>query len=543
MTVQTESFGQLLRRYRLAAGLTQKGLAARSGIAVRTLTGLEGAQFARPHDETVRLLAEALGLTADERAQLDQRSTRGATRVPEARASGAVLPTYPTALIGRDAELVELGAIVTPEADSAPLGGVPLLSHGPRLLTLIGAQGYGKTRLAVALAHDVASAYREGVRFVDLTGLTDPAGVTRAVARAIGLAAWPGPAPLEPLSAALQPQQILLVLDGAEQALDPCAAFADTVLRRCPAVQLVVTSREPLRIEGEQVWRVKPLALPDATVAVGAEGGRRATLPAIRASAAVRLFADHATRVAPTFTVSLANAGPLDAICRALGGVPLAIELAAAQVGSLALPELAAQLAALPPEQPLAGVIAWSYRRLAPADRALLRYLAPFVGRWSDEVATVCERLACGEAAGEGLRRLAAAGLVQRECHADTLAYRLPRPVRAYALAQLRAAGEEVAANADHLAWCLGLAQGVAASAAHGALDERIAAADDNLCHALIWALDHDPVGGRQLAAALHNYRLAARPGATGWVRLLPLLEQTAPPPAPDAPASPFASA
>ena len=543
MTVQTESFGQLLRRYRLAAGLTQKGLAARSGIAVRTLTGLEGAQFARPHGETVRLLAEALGLTADERAQLDQRSTRGATRVPEARASGAVLPTYPTALIGRDAELVELGAIVTPEADSAPPGGVPPLSHGPRLLTLIGAQGYGKTRLAVALAHNVASAYREGVRFVDLTGLTDPAGVTRAVARAIGLVAWPGPAPLEPLSAALQPQQILLVLDGAEQALDPCAAFADTVLRRCPAVQLVVTSREPLRIEGEQVWRVKPLALPDATVAVRTEGGRRATLPAIRASAAVRLFADRATRVAPTFTVSLANAGPLDAICRALGGVPLAIELAAAQVGSLALPELAAQLAALPPEQPLAGVIAWSYRRLAPADRALLRYLAPFVGRWSDEVATVCERLACGEAAGEGLRRLAAAGLVQRECHADTLAYRLPRPVRAYALAQLRAAGEEVAANAGHLAWCLGLAQGVAASAAHGALDERIAAADDNLCHALIWALDHDPVGGRQLAAALHNYRLAARPGATGWVRLLPLLEQTAPPPAPDAPASPFASA
>ena len=542
MTVQTESFGQLLRRYRLAAGLTQKGLAARSGIAVRTLTGLEGAQFARPHGETVRLLAEALGLTADERAQLDQRSTRGATRVPEARASGAVLPTYPTALIGRDAELVELGAIVTPEADSAPLGGVPPLSHGPRLLTLIGVHGYGKTRLAVALAHDVASAYREGVRFVDLTGLTDPAGVTRAVARAIGLAAWPGPAPLEPLSAALQPQQILLVLDGAEQALDPCAAFADTVLRRCPAVQLVVTSREPLRIEGEQVWRVKPLALPDATVAVGAEGGRRATLPAIRASAAVRLFADHATRVAPTFTVSLANAGPLDAICRALGGVPLAIELAAAQVGSLALPELAAQLAALPPEQPLAGVIAWSYRRLVPADRALLRYLAPFVGRWSDEVATVCERLACGEAAAEGLRRLAAAGLVQRECHADTLAYRLSRPVRAYALAQLRAAGEEVAANAGHLAWCLDLAQGVAASAAHGALDERIAA-DDNLCHALIWALAHDPVGGRQLAAALHNYRLAARPGATGWVRLLPLLEQTAPPPAPDAPASPFASA
>lgn len=543
MTVQTESFGQLLRRYRLAAGLTQKGLAARSGIAVRTLTGLEGAQFARPHGETVRLLAEALGLTADERAQLDQRSTRGATRVPEARASGAVFPTYPPALIGRDAELVELGAIITPEADSEPPGGVPPLSHGPRLLTLIGAQGYGKTRLAVALAHDVASAYREGVRFVDLTGLTDPAGVTRAVARAIGLTAWPGPALLEPLSAALQPQQILLVLDGAEQALDPCAAFADTVLRRCPAVQLVVTSREPLRIEGEQVWRVKPLALPDATVAVGPEGGRRATLPAIRASAAVRLFADRATRVAPTFTVSLANAGPLDAICRALGGVPLAIELAAAQVGSLALPELAAQLAALPPEQPLAGVIAWSYRRLAPADCALLRYLAPIVGRWSDEVATVCERLACGEAAAEGLRRLAAAGLVQRECHADTPAYHLPRPVRAYALAQLRAAGEEVAANAGHLAWCLGLAQGVAASAAHGALDERIAAADDNLCHALIWALAHDPVGGRQLAAALHNCWLAARPGATGWVRLLPLLEQTAPPPAPDAPASPFASA
>ncbi|HEY8600776.1 MAG TPA: helix-turn-helix domain-containing protein [Thermomicrobiales bacterium] len=534
--VQTERFGQLLRRYRLAVGLTQKGLAARAVVSLRTVTNLEGSRVTRSHGATLQSIAEALELTADEWAQLEQRLAGDAVGVPDARATRAVLPSYDTAFVGRDAELAALRAIGTPEVDVALPVGVPILPHGPRLLTLIGAPGYGKTRLAVALANDVAGGYREGARFVDLTGLTDPDGVTRAVARAIGLAAWPGPAPLDPLLAALRQQQRLLVLDGAEQALDLCAAFADTVLRRCPGVQLVVTSREPLQIEGERVWRVAPLALPEATVVVGAGAARRAALPALRASAAVRLFADRAARVAPTFTVGLANAGPLDAICRALGGVPLAIELAAAQVTGLALPELAAQLAALPQEQPLMGVIAWSYRRLTPADRALLGALAPFVGCWPAEAATVCARLARGDAAYAGLRRLTEAGLVRGERHEGALVYRLPRPVRAYLLAQLRAAGDETAAYARHRAWCLELVRGATGDAAHGPADERIAAADDNLCHALIWALVHDSEGGRRLAAALHDYRLAARPGATGWARLLPLLER---PPLPIAPGAP----
>jgi len=466
--------------------------------------------------------------------------------VPPAHPAQAVLPDYPNAFVDRETDLAALRAIGTPAADVGTPGGVPLPPQGPRLLTLIGRPGCGKTRLAVALAADVAGAYREGARFMDLAGLTDPDGVTRAVARAIGLAAWPGPALLDPLIAALQSQQILLVLDGAEQALDPCATFVDAVLRRCPTVQLVVTSREPLQIEGERVWRVGPLALPAATVAVGAGGARRATLPAIRASAAVRLFADRAARIEPTFAVSLANAGPLDAICRALGGVPLALELAAAQIGSLTLPDLAAQLAALPPEQPLAGAIAWSYRRLAPADSALLRSLAPFVGGWPEAVATfcerltcddpasVCERLTCDDVTSEGLRRLIATGLVQREHREGACSYRLPRPIRAYVLAQLRAAGAETAAYASHLAWCRALAHGAAvratSGAARGAADERVTAADDNLCHALIWALDHDPEGGRRLAAALYRYWLAVQPGATGWARLLPLLERVASP-------------
>lgn len=529
---RAERFGQLLRRYRRAAGLTQKGLAARARVSLRTITNLEGSPPARPHGETLRLIAEALGLTADERAQLEQRLTGGAA---PAQAARAMLPTYDTAFVGRETDLAALRAISMPAADAALPGGVPPLPHGPRLLTLIGLPGYGKTRLAVALANDVASAYREGARFVDLSGLTDPGGVARAVARAIGLAVCPGLAPLDPLLVALQPQQILLVLDGAEQSLDPCAAFVDTVLRRCPAVQLVVTSREPLRIEGERVWRVAPLGLPDASPRAGTGATRRAALPAIRASAAARLFADRAARVDPGSTISLANAGPLDAICRALGGVPLRIELAAAQVGSLTLSDLAAQLAALPQEQPLAGVIAWSYRCLAPADRALLRTLAPFVGCWPGEAATICERLACGDAASGGLRRLTAAGLVRREHREGIVYYRLPRPVRAYALVQLRVAGEEAAAGAGHLAWCLQLAQ--------GAVDKQLAAADGDFCYALIRALDHDPEGGRRLAAALRASGLAARSGVTSWERLLPLLEQIAPPIFLDAPDPAYESA
>ena len=538
---QTERFGQLIRRFRLAAGLTQKELAVRAGLSLRTITNLEGPGVARSHGATLRFVADALDLTDDQRAQLEHLLT-GAAPISDARAADAVLPVHDTALIGRDAELAELGRLCTPEADVALLGGLPFLPHTPRLLTLLAGPGYGKTRLAVALAHQMASAYRDGVCFVDLTGLTDPGGVTRAVARAIGLTDWPGPAPLDPLIAALQPQQRLIVLDGAEEALDPCATFADTVLRRCPAVQLVVTSREPLQIEGEQVWRVLPLALPEAITIVGSSTARRAPLPALRASAAVRLFADRAALVAPDFTVSLENAGPLDTICRALGGVPLAIELAAAQVGRLALPDLAAQLAALPGESPLPGVIAWRYRQLAPADRALLCAMTPFVGRWSAEVATAAARLMGGAATSGDLQRLTAAALVGRERHGETEGYRLPRPVRAYALAQLRAAGEEAAAYAVHLAWCLELAREAADRALHGAVGDRIAAAEDNLCHALIWALAHDPAAGRQLAAALQDYLLAARPGATGWARLLPLLERPALPPFPDAPEPPFES-
>lgn len=540
--VHEESFGQLIRRFRLAAGLTQKGLATRAQLSLRTITNLEGPRVARSHGATLRFVADALDLTDDQRAQLEPRLTGGAASLPDAQATDAALPVYDTTLVGRDAELAELCALSTPGTESTPIGGVPLLPRAPRLLTLFGGPGYGKTRLAVALANAMIFTYRDGVCFVDLTGLTDPDGVTRAVARAIGLADWPDLASLDPLVAALQPQQRLIVLDGAEQALDPCAAFVDTVLRRCPAVQLVVTSREPLQIEGERVWRVLPLALPEASTLVGSGTARRPPFPAIRASAAVRLFADRARLVAPNFAVSLDNAAPLDAICRALGGVPLAIERAAAQVGHLALPELAAQFAALPSESPSAGVIAWSYRRLAPADCALLRSLAPLVGCWMDDSATGAARLAGGLATSGELRRLTAAGLIGRERHGEADHYRLPRPVRGYALAELHATGKAAAAHAAHLAWCLGLARVAAAGAIHGATEARLAAAEDNLCHALIWALTHDPAGGRQLAAALVDYALAARPGATGWARLLPLFERTALPPFPDAPTSPFAS-
>lgn len=540
---QAESFGQLFRRFRLAAGLTQKELAERARVSLRTVTNLERPQNARPRGETLILIAEALRLTADERAQIEQHLDSCDGRIPDAPMARGELPTYYTAFIGRDAERTELGGICRPETDVAAVGDVPLLPHGPRLLTLIGAPGFGKTRLAVAVAHDVASAYREGVRFVDLTGLADPDGVLLAVARALGLAAWPGSVTLDSLIAVLQPQQLLIVLDGAAQALDACAAFVDTVLRRCPTAQLVVTSREPLRIEGERAWRVMPLKLPDATAAVGAASARRAALPAIRTSAAVRLFADRAALVVPGFSVSFANVGVLDTICRALGGVPLALELAAAQVASLGLSGLAAQLAALPQEQALSAVIAWSYLRLGPADRALLRYLGTFVGHWTEDAATVCEGLACEDAASGGLRRLVAAGLVQRERHASSLRYRLLRPVRAYALTQLCAAGEEAVAGVRHLAWCLELAQEAAANPPYTMANEMMAAADDNLCHALIWALNHDQMGGRKLTAALRDYERVAQPSAIGWARFLPLLERTVLPTCLEDPEPPCASA
>ncbi|HZU77899.1 MAG TPA: AAA family ATPase, partial [Dehalococcoidia bacterium] len=349
------------------------------------------------------------------------------------------LPVPLTRLIGRERELAELAELLA----------------GNRLLTLTGAGGTGKTRLAIEVACAALPGFPDGVFFVDLAPLRDPGQVASAVAQALGVRETPG----GPLAVAvlqwLGQRRVLLLLDNCEHLL-PAAAWIEGLLAACPDVTLLVTSRAPLRLPGEQVYAVSPLALPAAAVATAAEAAQ---------SPAVALFVARARAADAAFRVSDENLAAIVGLCRRLDGLPLALELAAARVRLL---PPAAMLARLERGQPLpAGgartlaarqatlraTIAWSHDLLAPAEQALFRRLAVFAGGWTLEAAEAV----CDAGSGETVELLAGLldqNLVQRATGDEAEPrYTMLETIRAFALEQLEASGELRALLSRHAAY------------------------------------------------------------------------------------------
>jgi len=403
------------------------------------------------------------------------------------------LPVALTAFIGRERELAA----------------VERLLAGTRLLTLVGAPGVGKTRLALEVAAARVNgatgsepAAEDGAWLVELAPLANPDLVPQAVAAVVGVRERAGRPLVATLADALRSRQLLLVLDNCEHVLAACAALADGLLRACPRLRIVATSREVLGIAGETAFPVPPLTLP-ASEGTAPSGGR--LVDGVLASEAGRLFADRAQAALPTFRVVEENAAALELVCRRLDGIPLALELAAARVTALTPPQLAQRLddcfrllsvgrrTAVPRQQTLRAALDWSHDLLSDQERQLLRRLSVFAGGWTLEAA---EGVCAGEgiAAGEILPllvQLVEKSLVMAEEGGGAAGYRLLNTVRQYSAENLRSAGEVTALRDRHLAWFTSVAEQAEEplwSPDLAAWFARLRADEENLRAALEWS-------------------------------------------------------
>jgi predicted ATPase/DNA-binding CsgD family transcriptional regulator len=382
------------------------------------------------------------------------------------------------------------------------LAAVERMLRSEHLVTLTGMGGAGKTRLAAQAAADLADRWPDGVWWVDLGPASDPALVAELTASTIGVMVEPVGGPKRALSLQLRDRRVLVCLDNCEHLLDASAELVETMLRNCTGVSVLATSREPLGVAGEMVWRV----------------------PSLQEEEAVALFVDRASRVRPWFTLDPTNEAAVRTLCRRLDGIPLAVELAAAWLSTLTPAQIAAGLddrfallvrgprGAARRLQTLAASMDWSHDLLDETDRVVFRRLGAFKGGFTlDAACAVCADSPAGPVTETevltALGRLVDKSLVVVDEHRGEAWYRLLETIRQYAVDRLDAAGERDAARERHLDHFLALGEATEPELEGPDQDanlDRLEAEHDNFRAALDWGLAlPDPGRGRRLAAAL----------------------------------------
>ena len=398
-----------------------------------------------------------------------------------------------------------------------------MLLRGARVLTLCGAGGIGKTRLALRILSSVPDDFPDGVWFVELADLRQPDLVVSRIAAAIGISEEPGRPLLDTLTHALRARHLLLTLDNCEHLIDMCARICRHLLANAPDLHILATSREPLHVAAETVWQVPPLSLAPAGVLGG--GG----FDDAQSYEAIRLFADRAAASVPGFAVGPANATSVAALCRALDGMPLAIELAAARVRALSVDQIRTRLAdrfrlltsgdrtAPERQRTLRAAIEWSHELLTIPEQVLLRRLSVFAG-WTLEMAEeVCSDEVI-EAADilDLLTALVDKSLVTREPEALGHArYRMLDTIREFAAAQLAEAGEtttfqhrmrDYTVREAEQGAAVGMAQVPAPWSARVDLFRRYDLDAGNITQVLNWCLaDGDAESGLRICAGIRS--------------------------------------
>ena len=481
MTVDSR-FGALLKRYRQAAGLSQEALAARADLSARAISDLERGVNHSPRSDTLELLMGALSLPEPQQVLLRAAAHQVGVSAPEVTQRPSSFHRLPLALplVGRTEERSHALAL--------------LRGADVRLLTMTGPSGVGKTRLGLQIAHDLADDFPDGVEYVALAPVHDATLVPAVIGQRLHLSEQVERSMEEQVLSFLQPRQFLLVLDNFEHLLE-AAPFVADLLANCPRLQVLVTSRAPLRLRQEQVFPLVPLALDDAI-----------TLFRARAQAVRPGRAYEGTTVA--------------AICEQVDCLPLAIELAAMQVRLLSLTELLERLSTrlallgegardLPARQrTMRNAIAWSYSLLTGEQQRFFRALGVFVGGWTLEAAEAVGSALGETTSDEALLMLAAlvdASLVQVEMPTESASrFSMLELMREYALDALRTAGEEEVCRLRHAAYYARLGESVTPfGPGQGASETQLVLDFPNVRAALQWAEEQQEATlGLRLAGA-----------------------------------------